>query len=245
MSEKEISKLLDDYGYAPGNYKYIPGGSEILRYIGQAVMLVSFERVTTTDSEGNETKQWQNKVDRALIDSIKDFDPMTMTYLAVYHLEETPDQKIEVRIQPEGYEFCDPETSGKFVRLMPYSYHCKMVEDEFTIERVKNLYNSRDTLKIEELSSIAESKNQPQILRYSNNIGAAVKLSSGKMLWIRLHTLRLKHRSGDKFGLFFSSEDKKEWSFLISANETEYNFKDLGTFKILDLADYGEEKISN
>ena len=245
MNEKSLSKLVENYGYAPGSYKYIPHGCEILRYIGQAVVVVTFEAVLVKDENGEETEQWQNRIDRALLESIYDYDPMTMTYKAKYHLDEDGAETVEVRIQPEGYEFCDPATTKKFIRIVPYSYHCKMVEDEFTIERVKLLYEKRDTFDISQLRTIAESKNQAQILRYSNNIGAAVKLESGKMLWIRLHTLRLKHRQGDVFGLFFSSDDEKEWSFLISADSTEYEFKEFGKFKILDLADYGEEKASD
>lgn len=246
MNEKSLAKLVEDYGYAPGNYKYIPHGCEILRCIGQGVIVVTFKAVVVKDENGEETEQWQDYIDNAFIDSIYDYDPMTMTYKVKYHLRDKDSEIVETRIQPEGYEFCDPETTKKFIRIVPYSYHWKMVEDELMIERVKNLFNERDTLSIDQLRTIAESKNQPQILRYSNNIGAAVKLESGKMLWIRLHTLRLKHRQGDTFGLFFSSDDGKEWSFLISADSKEYDFKEFGKFKILDLADYGtEEEASN
>ena len=245
MTEKELTKLVDDYGYAPGNYKYIPHGSEILRFIGQQVILVTFEAKEETNDAGETTEQWESTTDRAVLSSVYDFDPMTMTYAVKYFLVDKPEDVIEIRMQPEGYEFCNPQQTKKFVRFVPYSFHWRMVEDELTMERVKNLYESRKTLSMEELESICSSKNQGQILKYSNNIGAAVKLDSGKMLWIRLHTLRLKHRQGDKYGLFFSSDDGKEWSFLISAYDVVYNFKDCGSFKLLDLADYGEEKTSD
>lgn len=242
MNQQELLNLKRDYSYNKGNYKYIPAASEILKYIGQAVVLVTFEKIwkTSTNEEGQEIKtySWQDHMDRAEIISINNYDPMTMTYLCKYKVE-GKDEEIEVRIQPEAFEFCDTEDENttQFVRFVPYSYHCKMVEDEFTFARISELYEKRDTLDIEALRTISESKNQGQILRYSNNIGAAIKLEDGTLLWIRLYTLRLKHRQGNKFGLFFSSEGKKEWSTMITSEDKSYKIGDWGTMKILDLSD--------
>ena len=52
MNEKELKKLINDYGYAPSNYKYIPMACEILKCIGQSVVLVSYER--PEKKEGND-----------------------------------------------------------------------------------------------------------------------------------------------------------------------------------------------
>ena len=64
----------------------------------------------------------------------------------------------------------------------------------------------------------------------------AVKLADGDFLWIRIHSLKLKHRQGKVYGLFLADANNT-WPFVISPDDKEYNFMDSGTFKILDLAD--------
>lgn len=241
MNQKELEKLQETYSYSKGNYKYIPMASEILKYIGQAVVLVTFKKIWKTEKneEGEEIKSytWQDSMDRAMIISISDYDPLTMTYLCKYKIEGS-DNEIEVRIQPEGFEFCDTESESteQFVRFVPYSYHCKMVEDEFTAARISELFEKRNTLEFEALQVISESKNQGQVLRYSNNIGLAVKMDSGVIFWVRIYKLKLKHRQGKKFGLFFSGEDNKEYSLVILSDETSYKVPG-GEVKIIDLSD--------
>ena len=111
-----------------------------------------------------------------------------------------------------------------------------MMEDEFFFARLRKLYDERDTLPFDSLKTIANSKDQGQILRYSHNIGAAIELENGSLIWIRLYTLSLKHRQGSKYGLFFSNEGK-EWSTLIDSSEKVYNIGGWGKLKIIDLAD--------
>ncbi len=243
MNQQELAKLKASYSYSKGNYKYIPMASEILKYIGQNVVLVTFKKNWTTrmSESGEEVKEynWTDlPVERAEIISINDYDPITMTYKCKYKVEGNDEEK-EVRIQPEGFEFCNTEDESveEFVRFVPYSYHFRMAEDEFTFSRIAELYEKRDTLELEALRTIADSKNQGQILRYSNNIGAAIKLEDGTLLWIRLYTLRLKHRQGNKFGLFFSSDEQREWSTVITSDDKSYNIGDWGTMKIIDLSD--------
>ena len=99
MNQQELLNLKRDYSYNKGNYKYIPAASEILKYIGQAVVLVTFEKIwkTSTNEEGQEIKtySWQDHMDRAEIISINNYDPMTMTYLCKYKVE-GKDEEIEV-----------------------------------------------------------------------------------------------------------------------------------------------------
>lgn len=236
MNEKELKKLINDYGYAPSNYKYIPMACEILKCIGQSVVLVSYERPEKKEGEEQDPSAgWNTSTKLVNILSISDHDPMTMTYLVKYKEDKSEEEK-EVRIQPEGYEFCNPEETGHFIRLQPFSYHHQMMEDEFFFARLRKLYDERDTLPFDSLKTIANSKDQGQILRYSHNIGAAIELENGSLIWIRLYTLSLKHRQGSKYGLFFSNEGK-EWSTLIDSSEKVYNIGGWGKLKIIDLAD--------
>lgn len=244
MSEKEIAKLKEEYGYAPSNYKYVPMAFELERCIGLNVILVSYNReIIEHEIEGQEEpekeEKWKTTTDVVSLISIYDPDPLTMTCKAKYAKllpDGNTEPEEEIRIQPEGYEFCNAEETGKFKRLQPLSLHHKMMEDEFFFARLRELFNKRDTLPVEALKTISETKNQGQVLRYSRNVGAAILLEDGDMLWIRIHTLRLKHRQGTMFGLFFSS-DGREWSTIVHDGETEHTIGDWGKFKIIDLAD--------
>jgi hypothetical protein len=216
---------------------------EIMKCIGQNVVLVTYDRVQEPKEDTNEEDvgKWKTSTEVARIISIDDNDPMTMTSRIKYKVLKDGDDidqvaEEEMRIQPEGYEFVNANETGKFRRFQPFSLHHKMMEDEFFFYRLADLYEKRDSMSLEELKTISESKDQGQILRYSNNIGAAVKLDDGSLIWIRIHTLRLKHRQGNKYGLFFGS-DGKEWSTIIFSSETEHNLGDWGKFKIIDLSD--------
>lgn len=243
MNEKELKKLVNDFGFAPGNYKYIPLGSEILRYVGQVAVLVTFTRVEEELKEGEEKPKthWEDKIDRATIISIYDHDPMTMTYMCKYKIDGN-DEELEFRMQPEGYEFVNAEETGMFRRLVPYSLHCKMVEDEFFFARLEKLWSERDTLPFEALKTISESKDSAQVLRYSHNIGAAVRLENGQLIWMRIHELTLKHRSGNRYGLFFYNE-KRQWSTQITTEDKIYSLNGIGDLKIIDLADIVEPPV--
>ena len=242
MSEKELAKLKESYSYQPGSYKYVPKGSEILKYVDQDVLMITYKRIDEPTGEFDKDNKeiiksrWETSGTRAFIVSISDHNSFDMTYLCKYKVGDEEEVK-ETRIIPEGYEYSVGTDVAEFIRFVPYSIHTKMTEDQIFYSRVADLYDKKEPVKFDDLKTISGSKNQRQILRYSHNLGAAVKLEDGTVLWIRLHTLNLKHRQGDKFGLFFSDEDGKQWSTLVTPSDTEYTLTGLGTFKILDLAD--------
>ena len=247
MNEKELLKLKEEYGYVPSSYKYVPMANEIMKCIGQNVVLVTYtkEEDPKVEDEGekdpNDVGRWSTSTSIVHIRSIRDYDPMTMTHLIEYS-ETDVDGKVKeevlsMRLQPEGYEFVNAEETGLFRRFQPFHLHHKMMEDEFFFFRLRSLYATRETLPFEALETISGSKNQGQILRYSNNIGAAVKiLEDGSLIWIRIHSLRVKHRKNTTYGLFFSS-DGKEWSTMIDREDKVYKLGDWAEFKIVDLAD--------
>ena len=108
MNQQDLLKLKEDFGYNKLSYKYIPAGSEILRYIGQAVVVVTFKKIwrTEKDEEGNDVKKYslEDHMERGYLLSLSDFDPMTKTYLCKYKIDGQEEEK-ETRIQPEGVEF--------------------------------------------------------------------------------------------------------------------------------------------
>lgn len=220
------NKLKKVYGFDKGDYKYIAPGAEILRYIGQIVILVNFKK----DEEG----KWTNTMEKVLIDSIREFDAVTMTYNCVYKTEDK--KRHEVRIIPEGFSFGDPEKTGEMKRFMPYSLHCQLVEDEAFFDRLKRLYKSKENMSVELLKYVSEDKNQAEVLKYSHNVGAAIMTEDGDLLWIRIHKLKISHKSGKKYYLSFG-DDKNNWNILIDSEQKEYDFPEVGKFKIIDLMD--------
>ncbi len=240
MNQTELSKLKGDYGYVPSSYQYVPMAFELMKCIGQAVVMITYRKEETEPAEGEEKPEshWSTEMSMVRLVSIYDHDPMTMTNMLKYRtsLEDNEGEEVEVRVQPEGYEFVNAEETGMFRRFQPVSLHHKMIEDELFFARLRTLYDSRDTLSFEELKTISDSKDQGQILRYSHNIGAAIELEDGDLIWIRLHTLKLKHRKGNMYGLFFS-ESGKEWSTIVYSDEKVHTIGDWGKFKIIDLSD--------
>ena len=216
--------LVKNYGYDRKSYKYIPAGAEILKYIGQIVVLVNYKK---------ENGIWSSTFEKAAIESIDNFDNITMTYSCKYKVEGSDELK-EIRIIPEGFSFGNPEETGEMKRFIPYSLHCQMVEDEVFYSRVASLYEDRKTLPIEALQMISDSKKQDEILKYSRNIGAAIKTDSG-VVWVRLHKLSLHHKSGSKYYLNIG-DPKNDWNIVISKEDDEYILHDLGTMKILELS---------
>ena len=224
--------LKKKYGYNKASYKYIPAGSVILKYIGQIVILIDFKK---------ESEEWKiESVKHAQIVSISDFDPMTMTYLCKYKLneDEKDSNPREIRIVPEGFSWGNPEETGEMKRFMPYSLHCELVEDEAFWSRLSDLWEKRSTLKVEELTTISQSKERETLLKYSHNIGALIKLNkSGDYLWTRITGLSISHKVGTKYKLKFEN-DKETWTMLIDSGDTVYDFENgIGQVKIIDLAD--------
>lgn len=233
MEENKGQKLLiDKYGCNLGSYKFVLPGAELLRYVGQSLMYVHYEK-----GEGG---NWTNSFKPAEIISINNFDPMLMTYDCKYKFEGDTEEH-EIKIIPEGYSWGNPEDAKEMTRFVPFSIHTAMVEEQCFFERLKKLYNERTTLTKDELMTISRSKDRDALLKYMHNIGAAVKLENGEYLWIRIHKCNLIHKIGTTYNLKFEDNDKS-WSMLINIEDSEYDFNGLGTFKIIDLADYDTKK---
>ena len=103
------------------------------------------------------------------------------------------------------------------------------------LSRVAELYNTRPTISFEDLQAISSSKDQAVQLRYSRNVGAAVRLDEdGTILYIRIHKLRLTHRNGTSYSLRIENDDRS-WSCMIDSKDEDYDFEGLGRMKIIDL----------
>lgn len=250
----KVESLKSKYGFKIGSYKYIIPGGELMKYIGQHVVCVTFTKKTIEREEGESTSvndsekyTWTNSFSEATIKSLGEFDPMQMTWLCRYTLKDREDEVLETRILPEGYSFegKDPEETGKMLRFVPLSKHFEMMEDETFYIRLNELWETRRGLNTEELLTLAKSKGQEATLKYTHNVGALVRLNDehfdptageSQFLWIRIHKLKFYHQGGSKFTVRFSNNDRS-WSFVIDMENTEFSFEGDGMFKIIDLSD--------
>lgn len=221
-----LESLKKTYGFDKSSYKYIPAGGEIFECIGQPIIFVRIYKDSNND--------WQSTYEPAILEKIDDFDPLTMTWNAKYKLEHDETEK-EVRIIPEGFSWGNPEETGEMLRFVPFPLHYQFQQDELFFGRLKELWDTRETLDLEFIKQISESKEQEAILKYTHNIGALVKISdTDDLLWIRLWKIGLTHKNGNVYYLSIG-DDKNKWMVTIKKDETEYKLKDLGTFKLIDL----------
>jgi len=220
--------LKEKYGFNKGSYKYVPRGAEILKMIGQNVIKVEYDK--------KEDGTWNTKFGPALLVSVSDFDPINMSYKAVYQ-EVGKEETEEFTMIPEGYSWADSENVSHIIRLLPGSMHCQLMEDELFYERLKTLWETRPTLDFIALTGLASSKDKDTSLRYSRHLACLIKLEDEEdVLYFRIHKLNLKHKSGKDYALSLWDGDDNSIRALIKSDEKEYNFElGIGKFKIIDL----------
>jgi len=226
MAKTRLEILKEKYSFHTDNKKYLIPGGEILKYVGMDVALLEFKK--------QENGTWHTEQKKANIVSISDFEPMTMTYMCEYTVEDNP-EILNVRIQPEGASFENPEETNEAKQFVPLSKRFELIEDGMFLSRVAELYETRPTLSFEDLQTLSSSKDQAVQLRYSRNVGAAVRLDEdGTILYIRIHKLRLTHRNGTSYSLRIENDDRS-WCCMIDSKDEDYDFEGLGRMKIIDL----------
>lgn len=235
-------KLLNQYGFRKGSYKYVLPGGELMRYIGQQVLLVEFKKEPSSEDETK--SEWKTTISTATINSISQCDIMQLTWLCKYTKTGDTEEK-EVRILPEGFSFegKDPEESGTMLRFVPMSMHYSFMEEDSFHNRLAELWKTKSCLSTVELLTLTRSKDSESTLKYLHNVGALIELNEGeydpasesRYIWIRALKISFYHKNGDIFNLRFSNNDRS-WSFLINAKDPNFDFEGIGRFKIIDLA---------
>lgn len=243
--KKDFKEL---YGYNSGDPKWLPEGGELLKYIGAEVVRVHYSK--------NEEGVWRNDFATAKINSIKDYNPVTQTYTINYTLESDDGKEEETKeetIIPEGFTF---DIMGQGIqntmnRFMPYSLHCKVVEEERYFDFVDKMWEDNDTLPFGALKAISEAspKEQKNILQYSKNIVAAVRETeveendettykdTGRIFIFRIGQLKLKHDYKETWRLMlYDMDGNQAINILIREDENSfYEVEKIGDLKILDL----------
>ena len=69
-------QFIKDYSFQPGDYKWLVGGGNILKYVGTEVIFATYETL-----ENDEIKE---NYQEAHIHEISGYEPVTMTYLIKY-----------------------------------------------------------------------------------------------------------------------------------------------------------------
>ena len=236
--ETELQKFHRLYGYDPGSVKFVPKGGDILEYIGNDVIYVSF----TKDSSGN----WSSDYKNAKILSISDYEPVSMSYKIKYWVEGLGQNEWkEERIIPEAFslDFLGAGVQQNMNRFVPRSIHCKLVETEIFYSRLFELFTKRDTMPISGIKSITGSKEQAKTLQYCCNIGAVIKAKdTGKILYFRIGSMKLRNKKKDVYVLIISDLNNNKYTLEIGEHDKSYNLKvngeEIGELKIIDLLDY-------
>lgn len=227
-----LERFNDAYGFRDGIKEFIPSPGEILKYKGENVILLTYNR--------EENGGWKISHSVVKIIKISEYDVMTGTYKLEYSPEGKDNTTEEIRIFPHGFSFENPEETGRSLRFIPFSYHYKFAEFQNFYDRLKNDYDGYKTLSVAELSQISQSKNQSEILE-PRFICSIIKMESGEILYFRLNRINLKHRQGKNYALTIGNDKGKTYTFMITSEDTEYKFSYgdvfIGTMKIVDLSD--------
>lgn len=235
-SEKELT-VLDKYkklyGFYEGNLNYIPRGGDLLKHVGSSVAMIDYSR----DKLG----RWDYSLKEVTIESITNYDPMTITYDLEYKIIGEEKSKT-VKIIPEGFSFENPEETGKSLRFLPLSMHFKVQEEKRFYDMLASKFDSAKTLSIEALENISESKEQSDLLGRNYNIVAVIKTEeeNPEILYFRIDKLKLKHNKQDNYAItILNLEKDKTYTFLINSKSESYEFfygkEKIGNLKILDL----------
>ena len=226
VEKKDYSKILTDmYGFNSGSTKWLPKGSEILQLIGQYAVFVDYKK--------KESNGFDTTCERVKIKNIYNYDPITMTYQISYYFPERAKSTAEdheiftEKIIPEGFSF---DIMGQGIqqtmnRFMPLSLHCKMMEESFLFDRMKNLYSERDTLPFTALADISETKKQGEMLGYSRNIQAVIKKDNGEFLTSRISSLKLHHVKGDEWRVIFKLGEGDTINYNIVFDKSDKSYK--------------------
>ena len=97
-------QFIKDYSFQPGDYKWLVGGGNILKYVGTEVIFATYETM--------ENDEFKENYQEAHIHEISGYEPVTMTYLIKYTVGKDPEVK-EDRIIPEGFTMIDKKDGEK------------------------------------------------------------------------------------------------------------------------------------
>lgn len=210
--------LLKKFSFDLDSEKWLLGGGEILKYQDMPIALVEFKK----EEDGN----WKSEIKDSIISYIGDFDPITMTYKIKYSVG---DKEEEGRIIPEGFIFNNPDKDGWAKRFLPFSLHMKMTEEQKFFEKLKKLFDEKETLPMNYIENLRKNSDG---LQYFNYIALIIKGKTGSISSFRVNEIT--------FPIY--EKNKNAWKLGVKSKEGDYislRWKD--GEKTLTLSNSGEE----
>lgn len=212
MAKRTLKEILvSDYTFNRASLKWIPGGAQIVDYIGQEVVFVDYTR---TDAES----EWKIDIKRALIQSIHDFEPLTGTYEIIFTLigagEDGTDLIKRERIIPEGFSYNNPDECNWMHRFVPYSLHFKMGETEVMYLRLKNLFNTREGMTFADIKKL-QVEDPKKTLEFFNNVKVIIDTDVEGGLGVGIISFRITEITEPKLL-------SKSWRFGIYDKDRNY-----------------------
>lgn len=250
---EEFKKM---YGFDSGDVKWLPEGGDLLKHVGQEMIMVEYEKNPETDS-------YSSTVKTVKLLWMGDYDMMTMTYGVKWSFADDPNNTVhEERIIPEGFSFdiMGQGLQDKMNKFVPFSLHAAVVEEDFYYKKVNSMWEDKKTLPFGAIRALNETKEQGKILKFAKNIIAAVKPTkevedgtgdleyTDDIFIFRVGQLKLRHEGKTMWRLFITDQNGKSYSVVVE-NEGDEEFYELeiGGEKIgdLKLIDLGDEKTSD
>lgn len=228
-----LDKFKKLFGFYEGNLQYIPRGGDLLKHVGSSVALIHYKK----DDQG----RWDYSIKEVMIESITNYDPMTVTYDLTYRIPKEKKSN-KVKIIPEGFSFENPEETKNSLRFIPLSMHFKFQEEKKFYELLSSKFDSTETLPIEALENISNSKEQGDLLGRNYNIAAVIKTEekTPEILYFRVDKLKIKHHKQNSYALTIANlEKEKTYTFFINSENSQYEFtygkEKIGNLKLIDL----------
>ena len=238
--EKTTNLFKETYALSLGSPKWISKGGELLKYIGQNVIMVKFSRESAESP-------WTTTTQMVHLAGISGFEEMTGTYTIAWK-EEGEDKELQSeRLTPEGFSFNIPEADNWMHRFLPLSLHLEITEATQMYQRYRRLWDKRESMSLEEIWKYCRSK-QKDTTAYKNYVALLVNTDQEGGLGVGMTECRITSFSNpqssgkfwsvgvrdhlDNFYILRIPKDNPGGAFKFSING-EY----IGEAKIIDLAE--------
>ncbi len=195
-----VNLFKDTYALSLGSMKWISEGGEILKYIGQPVVLVKYKR----DSP---ELPWTTTVQTVDLVGVSGFEEMTGTYTVAWKEADVEELQSE-RLTPEGFSFNIPEADNWMHRFLPMSLHIEITEATRMYERYAKLYAERGSLELEKIWEFCRSK-QRDTVGYKNYIALIVDTTD--CLGVGITECRIKSFSNPQSSGKYWSVGVRDW----------------------------------
>ena len=231
MSKKKSLKsvLLEDCSFVRSSLKYVPEGGEMIRYIGCDMFLIKLTR-------DDENSPWNVSQKMVKLTKISDWEPLSGTYKAEYLDLENGNEIKSMRMIPEGFQLEDSEKTNNMERFVPMSIHATLNEMTVFYDRLGKLFEERESLPVEALKKIQESKQEEQ-LGYYHNVGLVLKNPEVGICYFRIYRMTPIVKFGKEYKFSVQDKDGNVFPLKIKGQKNEFylNGESLGEFKIIDI----------